>query len=74
MDLAVKAQTYRGRVEESGFKRVDYIWDRIGFQVRYRIVMSAEMHKVNDRYGDAFSLHSTAEGIGQFPPWGSKKK
>ena len=36
-------------------------------QVRYRIVMSAEMHKVNDRYGDAVFLHSTAEGIGQLP-------
>ena len=39
----------------------------IGFQVRYRIVMSAEMHKVNDRHGDAVFLHSTAEGIGQLP-------
>ena len=36
-------------------------------QVRYRIVMSAEMHKVNDRHGDAVFLHSTAEGIGQLP-------
>ena len=29
--------------------------------------MSAEMHKVNDRYGDAVFLHSTAEGICQLP-------
>ena len=36
-------------------------------QVRYRIVMAAEMHKVNDRHGDAVFLHSTAEGIGQLP-------
>lgn len=45
----------------------------IGFQVRYRIVMSAEMHKVNDRYGDAVSLHSTAKGIGQLPLGVQKK-
>lgn len=30
MDLAVKAQTYRGRVEKVD-QKVDYIWDRIGF-------------------------------------------
>lgn len=39
----------------------------IGFQIRYRIVMPAKMHKVNDRYGDAVFFHSTAEGIGQLP-------
>mgnify|MGYP006867322097 CR=1 FL=1 len=29
--------------------------------------MSAEMHKVNDRHGNAVSLHGTAEAIGQLP-------
>ncbi len=35
--------------------------------------MSAEMHKVNDRHGDAVFFHSTAEGIGQLPLGDQKK-